>query len=162
MDRYDLFDKLFTEKKFIVGHNGKQYKRIDKVGFVEFIDEETNTVILTITNNKVLCSECGVEMTYDDCEMINYKTLNLICPECFYEYQVTFPSVKQVKTSDKIKSIIENSIYLANVGNEQKHVIYKGNKFLSIEDDDLEVNPDMLIEEMFLTNAEIAELREKK
>ena len=160
MDRYDLFDKIFTEKTFNVEYGGNFCKRVVKSGEIDFIDEDSDTVMLTVTPKQVLCTECGVELTPDDCDMINERTLQITCPECFYKYRVTFPFVKLVKTSDKIKSsILEGCIYLADVKNEKKHVIYRDNKFLSIEDNEAEVKPDLLIEEVYLTNSEIADLR---
>lgn len=159
MDRYDLFDKLFVEHNYVIEHNGKKYRKEVSENKIDFCDPDTDEPVVTVEDGKVFCSECGVELGYDDCELINYKTLNLICPECFYEYQVIFPTVKQVNMSKDIKSITENSIYIAKVGNETKHVVFKNNKFLSIEDDDQEAKPDLLLQEVFLSNAEIAKLR---
>lgn len=159
MNRCELFDKIFTEKRLSVEYNGQFCEKRIRGNSVDFLDPETGDPMITITQNQILCSECGVELGYNDCEMLNYRTLKLICPECFFEYKIIFPQMKQVNMSEKVESITEGSIYLATVGGKEQHVIYTDDKFLCVEEDDKPVNPELLIEEVFLSNSEIADLR---
>lgn len=163
MNKDDMFDKLFENKGFSVYHDGEKLARyVCDDGSVDYVDEDTDDTMITISNDKICCTECDCKIGYSNCEVVNDHSINLICPDCLYEYKVLFSNVDKIPMSKDIKALLDGSIYEALLENQIIHVKYSDGKFLCIEENDKPVKPEMLNKEVFLSNAQLADLRKEE
>ncbi len=163
MNKDDMFDKLFENKGFSVYHDGEKLARyVNDDGSVDYVDEDTDDTMITITDDKIYCTECDCIIGFSSCEVVNDHSINLICPDCLYEYKVVFSNIDKVPMSKDIKALLDGSIYEALLDNQIVHVKYSDGKFLCIEENDKLVKPEMLNKEVFLSNAQLADLRKEE
>lgn len=159
MNKFELFDLLFDSNSKLEAYYQEDIadKKVSG-GEIKFVDSDNNDLI-SISNKTVYCCDCVREIKPINCEKIADNKLKLNCPECGMDLIILFKNLKKIPFSDKVKNIIEGSYYLVKVGDVNKHVLYQKDNFYSIEDNDIIVKPTFIIEEVFLTNTEIANLK---
>lgn len=159
MNKSDLFDLLFTDTKFVIEHEGSPLRCVINDNKKCFVEEDTGIIMVHITGDSVFCTECGCEMQLNNCESVNDHTIKLVCPECLYEYKVTFVNPNKIPLSDEVKALMDGSTYVIKVAGETLHALYTDGQFRCIEKSDELVKPDLVEREIFLTNSQLCELR---
>ena len=160
MNKYEMFDLMSGNKDFIIEYEGNKLTKKTEGNSVVYYDDETDEPMITVSGGKVYCTACDCPFGKNNIEGVNDHTIKLICPDCLYEYKVVFVRVNQVPMSNDVKVLMDDSMYIAKVGDRTIHVLYTDGIFYSIEDNGVVVKPDLIVKEEFLTNLQIANLKD--